>query len=64
MERQKRIELLGVFAGRFSKVELRSLCFVMDLPFENFADSRLGLAVDMLVYCENRNLVPALIQAT
>ena len=63
MQKQHRLRLLRLFTRRFSKGELRALCYGVDIPYENFPDSLSGLALEMLVYCEKRDMVPALIEA-
>ena len=63
MQPKQRSKLRKVLAGRFTKDELRTLCFDLDLPYEDFPDSAGGLAREMLVYCENRDRVAELIEA-
>jgi hypothetical protein len=60
---QQRSKLRKLLVNRFTKDELRTLCFDLDLPYEDFPDSASGLAREMLVYCEKRDRVPELIEA-
>ena len=63
MQPKQRSELRKLFARRFSKDELCTLCFDLNIPYEDFPDSASGLAREMLVYCEKRDKVVELIEA-
>lgn len=61
MQPKQRSKLRKLLSARFTKDELRTLCFDLDLPYEDFPDSASGLAREMLVYCEKRGRVSELI---
>lgn len=63
MQQKQRIRLLALFTSRFSREELRALCYGVGIPYENFPDGVSGLALEMLAYCERRDMVSALIEA-
>jgi hypothetical protein len=62
VQQNQRIRLRKLFAGRFSRDELRTLCFDLAIPYEDFPDSASGLAREMLAYCERRDKVSELIE--
>ena len=63
MQPEQRSALRKLFAGRFSKDELRTLCFDLDIPYEDLPDSASGLAREMLAYCERRDKTVDLMEA-
>lgn len=63
MQQEQRRKLRKLFVAKFSREELRTLCFDMGIPYEDFPDSVSGLAREMLAYCGKRDMVSALIEA-
>ena len=63
MEREHLIKLHRILADRFSKGELRTLCFTLgvdydDLPGEGKSDK----ARELIVYLEHRGRIPELVE--
>ena len=62
VQRKQRAQLRKILAGRFSKEELRTLCFDLNISYEDFTDSASGLARELIVHCEKRDRLPELIE--
>jgi hypothetical protein len=61
IDRAKLREKLG---GSFDLEELRTLCFDLNIDYQNLPSTREGLAREMVAYCENRDRLPELIEAS
>ena len=60
--RQKQlVELRRLLAQRFSRDDLRTLCFDMGIRYDEFPDSVNGLARELVLYCEQRDSIPELV---
>jgi hypothetical protein len=62
VQRKQRAQLRKVLAGRFSKEELRTLCFDLGIPYENLPEGLDGLARELIIYCEKRDRLPELVE--
>ena len=62
MQQTQRSQLRKLFASRFSKDELCTLCFDLNIPYEDLPDSVSSLAREILVYCQKRDKVSELIE--
>lgn len=54
--------LRRLFVGRFSKDELRTLCFDIGVPYENLPENLDGLARELIVYCERHGRLTELVE--
>ena len=61
LRREQRVELRRLLARRFSRDDLRTLCFDLGIRYDNFPDSINGLARELVLYCERRDRIPELV---
>lgn len=61
MRQKQLVELRRVLAQRFSRDDLRTLCFDTGVRYDNFPDSINGLARELVLYCEQRDSIPQLV---
>jgi hypothetical protein len=57
-----RIRLREILTARFSVDELRTLCFELEIPYENLPGTLDGLAREVIVYSERRGRLAELIE--
>jgi hypothetical protein len=62
LRRKQRAQLHNLLIERFSKDELCTLCFKLDISYEEFPDNPIGLARELILYCERRNRLGDLIE--
>jgi hypothetical protein len=63
LPRNQRAQLHRILTRRFSRDELCTLCFDLNIPYEEFPASLSGLARELIVYCERRDRLGELIGA-
>jgi hypothetical protein len=62
LTREDRVRIRQTLVEAFNLSELRTLCMDLDVDYENFPATKTGLARELFLYCERRQMVNELIE--
>ncbi len=61
LDLESRVRIRKSLVQYFNVAELKNICADLGIDYENFPDTKDGMARELLLYCERRGLVPALV---